>query len=491
MQSNAIGKALKNSVYFSIGIVLCKATSLLLLPLYTRFLTDAEYGMASTIVSFVSTFGIVVMLSLRSAIIRFYAEKQAENQMRVLVGTVTLFVLLNGTAVTVLLVLFKNTITATLLEGIPFYPLGFMGVLALFFDTVYLTYQSVLQAGQNGWGYSKNSILYMLINVIMNILFLVVFEMRAMGMVLALLLTNFCFAVFGIIDMYRKKLLIFAFDRPMLRESLRYSLPIVPHDMANTLSAYASKLLLGSIVSYGATGLYSVAAQISTVMSLVQNAINLAFHPWFNEQMRCGEEGRKNIRHFSLITFTAYGYVCILISLFCKELMYFFTAPAYHEAWRIVPILCFSMMLSFVYYTHALTIFYNVKKSKFISVCSISGCAANIAFIYFLTPTLGIYGTALAGLLAKIVLATIAVLYSRHVQPVDFGLKSMLIEAIAAALIICAGLYMDYSQIQTTINWQSILIKGIVALVLTLFVFLKYRNMILFYLRKTIKHHQR
>jgi len=67
-------KIFNNSLLYSIGMVLSKAVGFFLIPIYTYCVSTEEYGIATTINTFVSTFGIVVTKILGILyVIPFYA----------------------------------------------------------------------------------------------------------------------------------------------------------------------------------------------------------------------------------------------------------------------------------------------------------------------------------------------------------------------------------------------------------------------------------
>ena len=61
-----------NTIYYSLGELLPKVISFLLLPLYTRYLSPSDYGIVSyttTITTFLSVIG---MLGLNSHVLRYF-----------------------------------------------------------------------------------------------------------------------------------------------------------------------------------------------------------------------------------------------------------------------------------------------------------------------------------------------------------------------------------------------------------------------------------
>lgn len=458
MINKSTQKIFNNSLLFSLGTIFSKAVGFLMVPIYTHYVSDADYGIATTITTFVSTFGIVIMLSLRAALIRFY-NKYDEQQKQQFVGTITCFVMANAAVICTLLCLLNKLYTPFLFKDIDFYPLVFLGVLSLGFEGIYLVYQSVLQAKQDGKGYSVNSIIYLLVHAVAVVVFVMAFKMGALGIVISNLITNGAFAVYGVISMWKKGLMCLSWNRKMLTRSLKYSLPILPHNLSSNLNTYAIKLIINYFIGYALSGLYTLASQFSTITNLVQSSINLAFRPWFVEQMGSGKEGRTQIKYMTVMIMSVYSFFAVGVALFCKEIVIIFAEKSYIDAWKMVPFFLATQLITFVYYSHVQALMYNIKMSKFTVLCSLSGLIVNVAVSLLLVSSLNIYGVLIARLVSQFVMAALTVAVSRRAEKVDFGLKKMVLYILAASVLMGLGMLCAWQNIG--ISLLEILLKMI------------------------------
>lgn len=469
MINSSSQKIFNNSILYAIGTIASKAAAFILIPIYTYNLTSEEYGVATTITTFVSTFGIVMMLSLRAAIIRFFNEYQ-DRRRQVFIGTITMTVIVNSVILSLLLIMSRNLYIDIFFKDISFYPYVLLGIISLGTEGIYLTYQSVLQAEQSGGRYSLNSFLYFILNASLTILFVVVMDFSILGVVLSNLFTNGLFAIYGLIDMIAKKYLIFCFNFEFFKKSIKYSLPILPHNLANDMNVYANKIIINNYLSYALTGIYSLASQFASMVNLIQGSINLAFRPWFIEQMKNGEDGRYQIKYMTEMIMALFCFIAVSVSIFSREIVVLFASDEYYSAWNIIPLFVFVQLISFIYYSHVQTLMYNVKISKFTSICSISGLATNVIISLILVNSLGVYGIAIAQLCSKIVLSLLAVVMSYHAEKVNFGLKKMVIYLICAAVIVGTSVFI----IQIISHGLSVWISFILRVLLLVIAFLIY-----------------
>lgn len=456
MINNSSQKIFNNSLLYSIGMIFSKAVGFFLVPIYTYCVTTEEYGVATTVTTFVSTFGIVVMLSLRAAMIRFYKQYD-EKEKPVFIGTIVSFVILNAMGICTLLCVFEHWYVPWLFDGIDFYPVVFLGVLSLGFESIYLVYQSLLQAKQDGKNYSKNSIVYLLFHAVSVVVFVAVLKMGGLGIVLSNFVTNICFALYGIVSMRIRGYIKFGINKQMLSCSLKYSIPILPHNLATNLNTYSTKTIINSYLGYTVSGIYSLASQFSTIFALVQSSVNLAFRPWFVEQMESGEEGRKQIKHMSCMIMALFAFCALGIALFSKELVIIMSEQSYVSAWKMIPFFILTQLVAFIYFSHVQTLMYNLKKSKYTFICSSSSVIVNIFVAICLVKYLDVYAILIAQFVSQTVMAILAVLMGKSAEKVDFGLKRMIWFIVEAALLMGAGMFIDYS------NDMKISIMGMIA----------------------------
>ncbi len=466
-------KIFNNSLLYALGTVASKAVGFFLVPIYTYNMSSEEYGIATTIVSFVSTFGIVVMLSLRAAMMRFYNDYDEEKKKR-FVGTIVTGVSINAAVICILLIVLNKLYMPLLFKGIDFFPCVFWGVLSLCTEGIYLVYQSLLQARQDGKNYSINSIVYLFFHAATVVVFVLLLKKGAEGMVLSNFVTNACFAVYGVMSMCRKKDIVFCFEPKIMWHSLKYSLPILPHNLSNHLNTYSIKLIINHFLTYALSGLYTLASQFATIVNLVQASVNLAFRPWFIEQMQNGEEGRKQIKEMSCMIMSLFSFCAVAVALFSKEIIFIMADPGYFDAWKMVPLFIMTQLISFIYYSHVQSIMYNLKTSKFVVVCSFSGLAVNVVVSLLLVGPLNIYGILIGQIVSKIALSVVAVIMSNKAEKVDFGLRYMIIYLVIAAVLMCGGMLI--SLFSSAVSIIAILLKIVVLAIAFLIYILRYRN---------------
>ena len=271
-------KVFKNSFLYTFSTLLIRAMSFLLMPVYTLFLTPEDYGVINLISSFIGVATFIVAFSLYSAIGRFYVEYRNDHKkLKRFYGTIITFTIISSTIFSVFFILFKNIIIKFIFDGIEFFPMIFLALLILTFSSLYTIHQNILKGMQRGKKITILNLIVFITQASLNIIFIVYYKLGSIGMLLATFIINLGYCIYMIFDLKRYNLMEFCIDRELLKESLQYSIPLIPHNLSTNIASFISRLFIKSNGSLSSVGLYSVASQFSGLIDVVQVSVNQAF----------------------------------------------------------------------------------------------------------------------------------------------------------------------------------------------------------------------
>ena len=453
------GRVAKNSSLYSLVQMFIKGIGLIMLPLYTNvtYIGTDEYGEYSLLSQFIYIAVFLVSLSLNNAAIRFYSDfKHDEEKVKSFFGTIITFNILTGVGFILLCLILQKPLVNIFFTGIDFFPNVALTLLTTVAYSIYQIYQAFLQSMQDGVRFARNGSLFVLTHAVLNVVFLVGFKGmsigsykidRLNGLVLSLILTYYAFAIFGIFDLLRRKKMKICLQKDMLTMALKYSIPLLPHSMANNMAGLIPKVFLNKVdkvQSAAFTAIHSVGMQFSSVIDVVQNAINSAQRPWFNEKMHEGEKGKEEIIDFVMLSTLVTEIVCLGAGLFAQEVTLFIARnDAYYEAWKIVPIFAMVHSIKCIYYNHTLAVMYDVKTNNKMFLCSGMGTLCN----FLLTGILAwwvfdfnIWGTAISFLISRTVMAVLVTKLCRKSKIIMFPLKEMINKVLLCGIGIAAGI---------------------------------------------------
>src|SRR4030042_6496213 len=90
-------KLVQHSGIYAIGAIAQAGLSFLLVPFYTRFLSQADYGRLEILQTFLKFLLFLIPLGLSSAILKCYhRDTKSRNERKVLTSTAFFFVIFSG-----------------------------------------------------------------------------------------------------------------------------------------------------------------------------------------------------------------------------------------------------------------------------------------------------------------------------------------------------------------------------------------------------------
>lgn len=462
-------------------MVLQKGISFFLMPLYTAFLSPADYGILG-VVSSVSTFlSVFITLGLEAAAARFYYKNNKDEQYAKRVyGNVALVILTNSLIWGSVFIGGHKWIVDPIVGEIEFFPYVFIGILNVIVTPMYLLYQNYLQTRQNAAHYGINSLLCFILQVTLTVLSLTVFDLGVLGVLLSQLITSVVFFVYVIISFLRKQSL--RLERPILKECFKYSLPLLPHNLANWSNGTLDKLLVNGIRSQSDAGMYNVGQQYGSVMSIVANAVNNAYVPWFYEKVNEGKQGLKRIVQTADASICLVSLVAIAMSLFAEEIFSIMISnPAYDGVWKIVPCIVFAYVFQSIYFFFVNVLF--LKDTKVIFTITITAVVVNIGLNLLLIPELGFVGGAIACILTYFVKSIMALIISSiKNKEIRFHWLLMYVIAFIALAISLSSILFTFEAI-----WIKVVTKMLMMGLFALIVAIRYKSLLISLYKKYVK----
>src|SRR5438552_12580239 len=91
---------LRHSAIYGLGSIAARIIGVLLLPLYTRYLSPSDYGLIETLVALSAVLTALVAQGMKSAFFRFYFDSAEPERRRLVVRTAFWYVMAASTVVT-------------------------------------------------------------------------------------------------------------------------------------------------------------------------------------------------------------------------------------------------------------------------------------------------------------------------------------------------------------------------------------------------------
>jgi len=441
--TNRYIQLIKNTFIFGIGTFSQKFLVFLLMPLYTHFMTTAEYGTADLFTNTCNLLGPLVGVGIVQSIVRFALDKE-EDKAKVFSSSVVIFLI--GYIAFVLI----SPLAKFIPSSVPF-PKDYLTLLVVFVFTS--SFSSVCSEFIRGLQkvklYAINGVISTITIILFTILFLIHFNMGVNGYILAIVCSDALSIVFMFIT--AKLWRYITFSTGIKRRMLAYAVPMIPTTIFWWVTQVSDRYLVTGMLGDAANGLYAVSNKIPTVMVLVST---IFIYAW---QISSVTEDEDKRRSFFSNVFEAYSSLLFVVSsiviIFCRPVLDILVDSNFYDAWHYIPVLVlattFSCFVSFFG-----TIYMLYKKSTHAMWTTLAGAALNVVLNLFLIPWIGIQGSAIATFASYFIIFIIRAIDERSF--LNFHWSK--VKTLACSLLIIAQAVLMVKEIHGWIIYSGIII---------------------------------
>lgn len=381
----------KNTIIIFIGKACTQFISLLLLPLYTAVLSQADYGFVDLVTTYVTLIVPLITLQLETATFRFLIDARNDEEQQSKIITNSFFTCI-FTSVLVSCVAFIINIFLK----VPY----FLYIVALVFCTLLSNFVLQVARGKGkNIDYSVASTIIGVSTIILNLIFLLYFKTGVVGMLLAQTISNLIgYLYIWIKEKLYLNLSIKKIQKKNIAELLKYSLPLVPNGLIWWIINASDRTIISIVLDVAANGIYAVSNKFSTIIVQLYNVFNLS---WTESASVHIQDKDKDI--FFSETFNSilklFSSIGILMIGFMPFIFNIMVDKGYNEAYNYIPLLIigtfFNIIVSFIG-----GIYVALKRTKDIAITSLSSGIINILINILLINEIEIYAAAVSTIVA-------------------------------------------------------------------------------------------
>jgi O-antigen/teichoic acid export membrane protein len=215
----------KNTLIIAVGKISTQIISYLLLPLYTAKLSPAEYGSYDFVCTISLFLCPLITLLMEESMFRFLIDA-TENKDRKKIVSQTIIYTILGTVIFI-------PIAVLVMHFASNYTPGFMVALITFvISNLFIGLSNALARGEGKIKlYSMSNFILGISTIVLNIIFILGFKSGAEGLLWSNVIANFATAI---IIFYKLKLNKYfgKLDMPLMKQMIKYSLPLVPNSIS-------------------------------------------------------------------------------------------------------------------------------------------------------------------------------------------------------------------------------------------------------------------
>ncbi len=282
-----------HTAIYGLAPQLTKLASFLALPIITKDLTALDYGVSGVITAYATAISVFASLGLRLVLVNsfFKSPNHYKWLWRQVYGFLTLWNILYALILSVLIYAIMPAEAMDnrwLIVGLNVLPLVFFGQTQTICSTYY-------QINQKPFQIAVRSVIFGLLTIALNIYFISVLKMGYMGWFwssfIVGILTNVSF--YYPLNFILKITPILNYKWRLIRQSLKVSLPTVPHNYSGYLLSSSDKAIMDLMhIDTARIGVYNVATLVSTPASQFAAASTVAVGPLLNTYYKKSQDAK-------------------------------------------------------------------------------------------------------------------------------------------------------------------------------------------------------
>lgn len=447
-----INRAIKDVLVYGLSSILTRGMSFLLIPFYTHILSPADFGVFDLITTLGALANLVVALEVSQGLSRFWPEAQGAAHQRRLASTVFFFTVFMFGVFYIAGLTFSVPI-GQMLFGVTSYESALrLGFAFMAINGVYYLLINQFRWELRSKEYAVVSIVFSATLLGFTALAALWFKTGIEGLIQAQILA----VSVGVLLAFALLRQSFAwqFDFRVLKDLLRFSMPLVPAGLAVFVSLYINRFALSHYGTLVDVGLYGLASRLAGVASLLIVGVQAAITPLIYQHYRDDSTPSEIARLFSGFSVVAL-LGCLALALFSRQILFVFASSEYQQAAVLIAILAPALLLSQMYvFAPGMAI---LKKTSLQLLVTLFAALVSVIGNFLLVPSMGGMGAALATLISSAAFFGAWVLVSQRLYTVPFEWRPLSISVAVYAMLVQSGYWVDEA---TLPMWQILLVKS-------------------------------
>jgi O-antigen/teichoic acid export membrane protein len=455
---------LKDSVVYSASTLLSRGITILLIPLYTRYLQPEEYGAFDLLTVMATIINYVVALEISQGVARSYSDARTAESKQECVSSALWFAVCAYLTFIIIAFPFSPIIANFLLDSTKWQKSVEALFIAILANGIFFILQDLLRWQLKPLRHAFVSFVYTVVSSLVAVTFVVCFSSGIKGIIYG----QCAGAVIGIIVAWGNgaaKYWRLIFSLRKWFEMVSYSAPQVLSSIASYFALYVDRLLIKELMTLNDVGVYGIGARFGSLVLLVMTGFQSALVPIvFKKHSEPGMPSQL-ARVFSYFLVSAISAILFLCT-FSKEIVFLFTTPEYYRSWSIIPIIATAVLLSNMY-IFILGI-YIARQTKIVLWITLASACINVASNFVLIPTYGLIGAASATLLSALFGFLCYLYYNQRFYPIPFVWQRIIkttIFGIVVAILMTGLQIGNYTGTYAIVTKMSVLVISAILVV--------------------------
>jgi len=411
--SRELQATLKHSAVYGVAAVLNRGAAFAIIPIYTKNLSTADYGILGLIVVASEIIGTVLGMGLGLSMSRIYFDYKEERDRGEVVTTALLTFCLAALAFLVPYSFFSEQAAELLLQESGRGKLLMLGTTGLLLNSAFTLGLQYLRVIQNSKAVLAISTVRSILYLGLSALFVAGLDMGIDGAVTGVLITNGTVATLligSILWQHGVRL-----SRTKLKAMLSFGLPVLPGSFAEFGIVFLDRYLVLQFVSMSAAGVYFLGLRLG---SLLYALLIVPFGQIYiaRRLKALGDEDKdEDASHIFTLFFLLICGASLGLALFAPEIVQLIGTAEYTQASSVIPLIALVQVLASMLLITQLGMFYRKLSGRLMST-SLAMLLVHLPLCYVLVSNFGLIGAPIALCASTFVKLLVTIFLARNLN---------------------------------------------------------------------------
>lgn len=441
----------KETLIYGTNTIIGRFLNFFLVPFYTNIFIPAEFGIVAILYAYIAMLNVFFSIGMESGYMKFASTLEVGTKKQNF-SDPYLIVFLNSFFLSSIIFFFSPDFATLFQIDAEFSYLIKYTALILFFDSIVLIPFACLRLNNNAKSFAAIKIISVIVNVMMNLVLILQFHFGIEAVFISNLISSVVTFLFLLPEILKN--LELTFNKKLVSELLRFSIPYIPAGIAANIIQVISRPILKFLTNDETVGVYQANYRLGIFMMLIVAMFEFAWRPFFLNNAK--DPDARNIFSKVLTIFVVFtSAIFLILTVFIEDIVKMnlpfnvhLIGKAYWNGLDIVPVILFSYLLYGIYINFMAGI-YIEKKTKYLPLITGLGAAANIIANFVLIPKYSYMGAAAATFASYLVMMLGGYYFSQKYYRIDYEYKKIGIVFISLAVVIVLYFYAhNYLNIQ-------------------------------------------
>lgn len=431
MEQSRETKLVKNTIIYTISNFGSKILTFLIVPLYTFYLSTAEFGTYDMVISIVNLLAPMCVLAIHEGLLRWLLKSDEKHE-EILGSGLSLLILFVG--VSDLLVY----IVCRLLN----WEYTFVFIILMTATALHTSFQFVARGEKRNKVFAISGVIYTIVMLALNVLFIVYFRWGVNGMLWSMAIAHICVIVY-LLWMLRDRLHFkqMRFKKELAIAMLSYSIMLVPNNISWWVMNASDRIMLTAMVGVATTGIFSLAHKFPSIVTILHT---LFYQAWQEQAVLEYDSASRDsyytkvFNHYMRLACCA---VAVLIPL-SKLLIMYCMDRSYMDSFQYVGLLYLGSLFSSFSGFYG-TGYISAKDTKGAMKTTIIGAVINFLVNLFLIPVIGIWAACLSTVCGNLIVWIIRIKNTRKYFHISVEWKTFAVIMFVNVLFTIAACFTD------------------------------------------------